>query len=104
MWNYINFYKICCIINIPNVYKIGYSGTLNINLPDNFKKEDVTEDLDEKYNVYYSLLLNPIIMPSNEEYEKQLMTNSLSFITTDIYISNLFDYDAIIDTAGLFRY
>jgi len=98
------------IINIPNVYKIGYSGTLNINLPDElesdskFTKKNITEDLDEKYNVYYSLLLNPIIMPTTEELEKKLITDSLLFINTTDYITDLNNYDAIIDTAGLFRY
>jgi hypothetical protein len=98
------------IINIPNVYKIGYSGTLNINLPDElesdskFTKEDITEDLDEKYNVYYSLLLNPIIMPNNDKLEKELNTDSLLFINTTDYITDLNNHDAIIDTAGLFRY
>ena len=95
------------IINIPNVYKIGYSGTVNIDLPEElvaehkFTNDNITKDLDEKYNVYYSLLVYDVIMPKSDEIEKSLNNNSKIFI--DI-VSNINDYDAIIDTAGLFRY
>jgi len=97
------------IINIPGVYKIGYSGTVNIDLPEDldahhkFTKDKITGDLDEKYNVYYSLLVNDIIMPQSHMLEKNLNKDSLLFLLTDDYI-NINNYDAIIDTAGLFRY
>ena len=101
------------IINIPDVYKIGYSGTVNIDLPNklesahNFTKYNISGDLDEKYNVYYSLLVNPVLMPNNEDYEDnetKLKTDSLVFINNSCYIDDFNNYDAIIDTAGLFRY
>jgi hypothetical protein len=98
------------IINIPNVYKIGYSGTLNIDLPKdliaeyNFTDRNISVDLDEKYNVYYSLLVNDIMMPKSDDLEKKLNKDSLSFLNTTDYINNINIYNAIIDTTGLFRY
>jgi len=98
------------IINIPNVYKIGYSGTLNIDLPEDliadhkFTKENIRVDLDEKHNVYYSLLVNYVMMPQTEELEKKLNKDSLLFLNTIDYIDNINSYDALIDTTGLFRY
>ena len=94
------------IINIPNVYKIGYSGTLNIELPeeinnsDKFKKDKITGDLDENFNVYYSLLVNNVLIVTKDE-EKELNKDSKLFINN---FSDITNYDAIIDTAGLFRY
>ena len=98
------------IINIDNVYKIGYSGTLNIDLPEQlestnkFINNSIVEDIDEKYNVHYSLLVNSVLMPSSNDSEKLLNTNYLKFIETNDYIDDLDKYDTIIDTAGLFRY
>ena len=47
------------------------------------------------------MLLNPILMPKNKDEEKKINNNSLVFIND---FSNITQYDAIIDTAGLFRY
>ena len=94
------------IINIPKVYKIGYSGTLNIELPeeinnsDKFTKDKITGDSDEKFNVYYSLLVNDVLIATKDE-EKELNNDSMIFINK---FNDMINYDAIIDTAGLFRY
>jgi hypothetical protein len=79
------------IINIDNIFKIGYSGTINMNLPIlkksvfKFSEECIYEDNDEKENIYYAIRKSEII---------------------DIDLSNILDnlnkYDALIDVCGYY--
>lgn len=85
------------IINIDNIYKIGYSGTLNIDLPilkTEFKFDDSnkTIDNDENTNVKYAILNSTIIKNSKNP-------DLLEFLCE----INLSIYDAIIDICGLFK-
>ena len=97
------------IINIPNIFKVGYSGTLSIDLPTeletahNFSIANIYEDMDEKYNVYYALKTNTVMFPNDASQENNLFVKSIDIIQTTDYILNLDSYDAIIDTAGLFK-
>ena len=81
------------ILNIDNIFKIGYSGTLNINLPEIFSGEVFDEkviDEDEKINIKHAILESKIINYINEENN----------FFDDICIN---DYHAIIDTIGYFK-
>jgi hypothetical protein len=78
------------IINIDNIFKIGYSGTMNVLLPslnDIHKFEDIEIDNDEKINIKY------VIMNTN----KIIIDNDL--LTIDL----LKNYDALIDVYGLYK-
>ena len=85
------------IINIENIFKIGYSGTLNIELPDLYNDrqmfKNITEDYDEETNIQYAILNSNI---------KNLITTDdspLLFINEE----NISEYDSIIDVHGLFK-
>ena len=84
------------ILNIDEIFKIGYSGTLNIDLPpiysslNKFNDIEKVQDHDEKVNIEHAILESTII-----KYSK----SNLSFFE-DIKFD---DYDAIIDTIGLFK-
>ena len=83
------------IINIDNIFKIGYSGTVNINLPPlktKYKFDKITPDYDEEINVEYAILKSKII--SYLDYDTEIYF----FRTIDIL-----KYDAIIDITGLFK-
>jgi len=84
------------IINIDNIYKIGYSGTININLP-LLKPENmfdiIVQDFDENINVEYAIV-NSIVVP---------YLNKMNPYFFEEECINLFDYDAIIDITGLFK-
>ncbi len=78
------------IINIDNVFKIGYSGTININLPKlkNYYKFDQKckyLDEDEKNNIEYAIINSTIYKFCIEQY-----------------LDNLNDFDALIDICGYF--
>ena len=78
------------IINIDNIFKIGYSGTLNIDIPENLSNLDQFKEIhidnDEKTNVYYALI------------NANLIKNTNIF---DILKEK--DYDALIDESGEFK-
>ena len=78
------------IINIDNVIKIGYSGTININLPKlenhiRFDQNCLYRDEDESTNIEYAIRNSIICKFEMVEY-----------------LDNLFDYDALIDVCGYF--
>ena len=80
------------IIKIPNIFKVGYSGTVNILLPENFgnekfDKKEVTADFDEEVNVKYAIINSKIFVEYN----------------FNIYYNNIKNYDALIDIVGLFK-
>jgi hypothetical protein len=79
------------IINIENMYKIGYSGTLNIDLPqlESDKFEYIEKDYDEKINVRYA------IYNSNISYSKNKDRDNI--------LSYCLKYDAFIDVIGVFK-
>jgi hypothetical protein len=85
------------IINIEGLYKIGYSGTINIDFPP-IKSEynfwETIPDNDEKINVHYAIKKSKLFFynPSDTPY---------FYNTTDVI--NINDYDAIIDAIGLFK-
>ena len=92
------------IINIDNIFKIGYSGTLDINLCnllqiDNFTKDDIIVDYDEKYNVEYAIHKSKILkFKSTYNYNETF--DNIKKILNEEQIKN---YDVIIDEAGLFK-
>jgi len=78
------------IINIDNIFKIGYSGTININLPKlespyQFNEKCIYNDEDESNNIEYAIKKSKINLNSIE--------NILDFIA---------EYDALIDICGYF--
>jgi hypothetical protein len=84
------------IINIDNIFKIGYSGTLNIDLPnlysDNFSSTEIVEDYDEEINIKYAIEKSKIILFNG---------NELTIINNLLDICN--NYNALIDVIGLFK-
>ena len=63
------------IINIDNIFKIGYSGTLDIELPNllqknNFTHIDIVPDFDEQVNIDYAINNSKIIsiLPFNTSF------------------------------------
>jgi hypothetical protein len=87
------------ILNIPNLFKIGYSGTINIDLPklendDRFDINYIEKDPDEKDNIEYAIL--------NKNTQSLYYANYIAFINDDDYI-DLNNYDALIDTIGLYK-
>ena len=85
------------IININNIFKIGYSGTVNINLPQldtKYNFNNIFKDDDEALNVKFAIKnssLNEIIDPDFYDINK---------FFCEINISN---YNALIDIIGLFK-
>jgi len=79
------------ILNMENVFKIGYSGTLNIDIPQELSNPDkikkIEFDYDEKTNIYYALMNANLINETVDELLKK-------------YINN---YDALIDESGYFK-
>jgi hypothetical protein len=75
------------IINIDNIFKIGYSGTVNINLPNvnntfKFHQECIYPDADESTNIEYAIV-NSVIYTIDE-------------------LSNITKFNALIDVCGFF--
>jgi hypothetical protein len=84
------------ILNIHGIYKIGYSGTINIDLPplsnpDKFTKDDIVVDPDESLNIEYAILNS-----------KSYLYNQKNIF--DIVGIELDKYSAIIDTVGFYKY
>ena len=87
------------ILSIPNLFKIGYSGTINIDLPklnkeDKFDNKHIEEDPDEQTNIKYAILNNDTKSYYDKDYIPFINENDR--IKLDIY-------DALIDTIGLYK-
>jgi len=97
------------ILNIKNVYKIGYSGTLNIELPteqnniDQFTKNDIVGDNDERKNVTYAIKKSNIIVFTNAQKPKYQYNKQITELNEFFIETVLESYDALIDEAGLFK-
>jgi hypothetical protein len=92
------------IINIDSIFKVGYSGTININLPNInslYKFKTVIVDNDEKVNVNYAISKSEIIINSLEIINN-VNTSFIQSFSQEL-LDNLNSYDAIIDTYGLFK-
>ena len=91
------------IINIENMFKIGYSGTVNINLKpfdyleDKFNK--IIPDNDEPINVFTAIMNAEIKYLDRSQFKKNIDKYF------EIYCSkiNLELYDSLIDLYGLFK-
>jgi len=79
------------ILNMENVFKIGYSGTLNIDIPKNLSNlqqiGNINIDYDEKTNIYYALM----------------NAKKLSSTIYDLFQRYINEYDALIDESGHFK-
>ena len=80
------------IINLSNIFKVGYSGTINVLLPNDlegekFSADKIEKDFDENVNVQYAIYNSKIYYVKN-------------FCIGKDYINN---YDALIDIIGLFK-
>ncbi len=90
------------IININSVYKIGYSGTLNINLPklnSSINFNEIYQDYDEKLNINHAVLKSNVI--TNSKISR--LCDNDAIIKIFFNNPNLFNYNAIIDIVGLFK-
>jgi TPR repeat protein len=91
------------ILNIDKIFKIGYSGTVNMNLPFldanyTFNKKCLFKDEDETNNILYAIMNSSILSKNissifkiKEEEENEEKINE-----------ELYKYDAIIDVCGYF--
>ncbi len=89
------------LININNIYKIGYSGTMNVNLPKLNSLtvfNNINVDYDEKVNINYAIENATII--TNNEVNRSLATIKLY---ENFFKINILNYNAIIDIVGLFK-
>jgi len=88
------------ILNIDNIFKIGYSGTVNMDLPFlnakyTFNKECLYKDEDERNNIEYAIINSQIL---------SIDISNIFKINNEEQISNdkLNEYDALIDVCGFF--
>jgi len=88
------------ILNIDNIFKIGYSGTVNMELPFlnakyTFNKECLYKDEDESNNIEYAIINSQIL---------SMDISNIFKINNEEQISNdkLNEYDALIDVCGFF--
>jgi len=84
------------ILNINGIFKIGYSGTINIDLPplsnrNKFILNDIEEDPDESTNIEYAILNSNSFLYNKEQN---------IFEITGLNLNN---YSAIIDSVGFFK-
>lgn len=84
------------ILNIHGIFKIGYSGTINIDLPpltnlNKFIKDDIVEDLDESLNIEYAINKSKSYLYNPNEHIFKIDGLKLN------------EYSAIIDTVGFFK-
>lgn len=96
------------ILNIDLIYKVGYSGTINLDLPefirsDNiFKMETLVDDKDESVNVLYALVNGKTIIINQIESNGQNIIQQYVDQLISKFI-NINDYDAFIDQVGIFK-
>jgi len=89
------------IINIDFIFKVGYSGTLNVHLPPikNNSFGDVEKDWDEPFNIKYSIANSKILEIEELDYNDSDENIIRNFFQSDIIL----DYQALIDVIGLFK-
>jgi hypothetical protein len=92
------------IINTNNIFKVGYSGTINVKLPPisseiKFNQSDIFIDEDENTNVKYAILESSIINGS-KLIDKSDKNDLIDLLIKDELLNS---YDALIDTYGLFK-
>lgn len=96
------------ILNIDNIYKIGYSGTINLTLPplprEENKFKDINIDNDEFINVSYALNNGRIFTINKNDLlsESKLLSNYFDNFKNK-YQVDINNYDALIDQYGLFK-
>jgi len=94
------------ILYIENIYKIGYSGTLNINYPKFYIQDNLKdvfnkyEDYDVALNITYAIINESSIISNKIPNTDKLILTCKDFITNIHLFSN---YDVFIDTCGLFK-
>ena len=89
------------IINIDNIFKIGYSGTVNIDLPninekEQFIKKNVITDYDEEINIKYAIEKAEV---QNIYFDNLSNEEKILYRIQDI----IKEHNAIIDIYGLFK-
>jgi hypothetical protein len=80
------------ILNLDNVFKIGYSGTINMSLP---KNTILIPDNDENKNVSYAISQSKI----NYEYDQINILNKMNHYNILIDICGLFSKELNVDIA-----
>ena len=90
------------IINIKNIFKVGYSGTVNMDLRpleylDN-KFNEIIPDFDEELNVK-----NAILNANIKYLNKSNKTNQIDYLMKLFDSDDLDKYKALIDLYGLFK-
>ena len=90
------------IINIDHIYKIGYSGNVNVILPElenNFSQNNIIYDYDEQTNVNHAINHSKIIKFKNNYKYNSNFENTSGFLNEIVAKK----YDVLIDEAGLFK-
>jgi hypothetical protein len=92
------------IINIKNIFKIGYSGTVNINLEPLEYLEDkfntIIPDYDEELNVKNAIINAEIKYLNKSLFKSKQKNNYLEELNLNV---GLIEYRALIDLYGLFK-
>ena len=90
------------IVNIDNMFKVGYSGTVNVILPSvksEIKFDVINPDEDEDTNVKYAIIQSNII-----KIQDLTHTGNKDLLFGLIFANGILNnYDALIDTIGLFK-
>jgi hypothetical protein len=92
------------IINTDKIFKVAYSGIINTLLPllssDNFDSGHIIRDWDESTNIKHAMDTSTIITNIKlANYKKQ----SDDQVLDNFFDHSILNYQAIIDTAGLFK-
>ncbi len=95
------------IVNINGIYKVGYSGTVNIDFPEFIRSDElfnlsgVVPDTDEIINVTHALIeANTIVINKINEFEQDIVR---MYIDKTNGKSNFNQYGAFIDQVGVFK-
>lgn len=95
------------IVNIDGIYKVGYSGTVNIDFPKFIRSDElfdlsgVVPDTDEIINVTHALIeANTIVINKINEFKHDIVRLHINKITEK---SDFNLYGAFIDQVGVFK-
>jgi len=95
------------IINIDGIYKVGYSGTVNIDLPEFVRSDElfnpssIVPDTDEIINVTHALVeAKTIIVNKLPEFEPNLVELYIRKVNSESVFTQ---YGAFIDQVGVFK-